>query len=138
MKKFFVCLLALLMSATCIAEVDLSSMTTDELFVLDDQIWAEISEREGANDRISTGVYIVGKAIRPGTYDFLIVEAEEDNTVAIYNVDEDGKLNGNNRTWGAWDSPVGTHITINLSEGQALYIECCSGLIKEVKPSWAP
>lgn len=86
---FFVLCLAIPFSY---AEVDVSSLSTDELFTLQDEINSELADR-GQYPVLSAGKYIVGQDIGAGTYTVQEYSDGEDHSsgwsVRIYNSEAD-------------------------------------------------
>ncbi len=100
MKKIFcACLISILLfslSISAFAEVDLSSMSVDELNELRMQIENEIVKK-GGDLQIGSGTYIGGEDIAPGTYELKVIGdtlttymlyPAEGNFVADYITDE--------------------------------------------------
>lgn len=147
MKKFIVCLLLVVLSVTpaLAEEYDVSSLSTEELLTLLENVRLELSERISLveDNRIGRGVYIVGKDIKAGTYDFLCLDTElydsgkAMNSIRLYTVAEDGISQGE-CLWRVDDTPIDGHFVMSLSEGTILDIGQCSGVLTETQPSWAP
>lgn len=147
MKKLVICLLLLTLSVAPVLaeEYDVSSLTTEELITLLKDVQLELTERIGLveNNRIGQGVYVVGRDIKAGTYDFLCLDTETYdsgdawNTISLYTVAEDGVSQGK-LLWFISGTAINEHCVLNLSEGTILSISGCSGLLTETRPSWAP
>ncbi len=136
MKRIAALVLAItLLSSTPViaADLDLSSMTTDELVALQDSIKTELNDRGySANDEIATGVFLVGRDIRAGVFTF---EASEHTMINIY----DDMEKYNNLDYLS-DIVVleGESGSIALADGQVMEIVSGKGRLTEDKPSWAP
>lgn len=94
MKKIIAIIVFLVMVMSIsisIADVDLSSMSFDELLALQDAVKAEIMARpENTYSVLNPGVYYCGKDILPGDYYFLYDSgASYGSTVYIYKNEED-------------------------------------------------
>lgn len=147
MKKFIVCLLLAALSVTPVLaeEYDVSSLTTEELITLLKNVQLELTERIGLveDNRIGQGIYVVGKDIKAGTYDFLCLDTNTYdsgnawNSIQVYTVAEDGISEGE-CVYTIRDTQINAHVVLTLSEGTILDIYGCSGLITETRPSWAP
>lgn len=146
MKKFIVFLLLVVLSVTpaFAEEYDVSSLSTEELIALLENVRLELTERIGLveDNRIGQGVYVVGKDIKAGSYDFLCLDTEVKNdeplnSISLYTVAEDG-VSQDERLWFIDGTAINEHFVLNLSEGTILEIWKCSGLLTETQPSWVP
>ena len=149
MKKLCALFLAAVMSLIIVgtafaAEVDLSSMSMDGLVALRNDITLELESRLIFDDnRIGEGIYIVGKDIRSGYYEFTVTQMADNTSFVIIELYEDQnhydnkeKINNDGNT--GYLKSIGDMMSINLSDGMILTIRKGSGTIQEVKPAWAP
>ena len=75
MKRVFVLILALMLCSVALAEVDVKTMTDDELISLKNSIDAELKARRGANTvRVPIGVWTVGEDIPFGHWEITVTE----------------------------------------------------------------
>ena len=125
MKKvaaLFLAMVILMASAVCYAEVDLKSMTFDDLIALRDQLNAEILSRpEWKEVKVPAGEWVVGKDIPAGSYSIVIPKG---GSVVIH-------------LWGAaigdYKTNGGMRISDYLKEGQDIgKIELYEGNVLEL------
>lgn len=122
------------------SDIDLSSMSVEELTTLRDSVVQALADKNGDNI-ISQGLYVVGTDIKAtnfkvfyygdsvddGAYvNFYIYDNKEnydnyasDSQILIYADDKDGGI-------------------LNLKEGQYVLVSGDSAVIEEVDPSWKP
>lgn len=141
MRKILTIVLALAISLSVVgvsfgAEIDLKSMSLDELASLKESVIEEIETRLNlVSDTIATGVYRVGKDIKAGT--FLITQEYEDKAVIYIYESEEAKSSHN--SFGSFSLKTGESSTLTLSDGMVVSIEDFMGtIVEQVKPSWAP
>lgn len=141
MKKVLGLLLAVVMSigiaGTCFAaDVDLKSMSIEELIALRDEVIAEINEKVNpVDDVIGAGVFVVGTDIKEGIFNLTVI-SDTFGAVKLY---ESKEMYDEGETI-LWKNPAqGDMVTVNLHEGMVLEIGgfSCS-IVEQVKPSWAP
>ena len=150
MRKLIVLMIAVfvVISGTVCAnceELDVASISTDELLSIYNAVQSELYSRIGMTDcnHIGQGVYVVGKDIKAGSYDFICTnsgsynEGGQQNAVYIYAIGDDGVSQGKT-LWYLYDTALNSKITLNLSEGTILEIWNCSGALVEVEHSWKP
>ena len=147
MKRFLLILLVLMLCIPCVSaeSTDVSEMTTEDLISLYREIQIELASRIGLTEtnQIGQGIYTVGKDIKAGTFSFICLESGEyddgnqRNALYIYALGEDGVSQGKT-LWSLYDTSLNATVTLSLSEGTILEIWNCSGLLTEIKPSWAP
>lgn len=118
---------------TSAAEIDLTSMSIEELSDLQGMISAEIANRGGDN-KIPSGDYITGKAIREGTFKVTCLALEEDYDHCRVMVKEIESKDTTSFTTLA----IGESVNVTLTEGTRLVL--CEGdfSICESTSSWAP
>lgn len=150
MKKIVSLLLVFLLlagSAACAEGTDFSTMTTDELLALREELNAEINTRIGDdNTLIGDGVYVAGVDIKPGMYQITCAAAFDDREfyVNLFKTLEDYETYDSNR----WENDdyrffqaalyEGGMCTVNLTEGMTIEIYNGLGRVEAVKPDWAP
>lgn len=150
MKKFVTLMIAVFVivsSAICAncEELDVASMSTDDLLAIYNTIQSELYSRIGMTDNnyVGQGIYVVGKDIKAGSYDFVCTESgsrddgSQQNAVYIYLIGDDGVSQGKT-LWYLYDTALNSKITLNLSEGTILEIWNCAGVLIEVDHSWKP
>lgn len=150
MKKILVTILVciMLVSTAAAETIDFTSMSTDELIDLYQEIQLELADRIGlgSSTRIGRGSYVVGKDIVAGYYDFVCLDTDffnfegggPDNDIRIYRLtDGDPSQKGDVIFWEQWFA-IGAHVTFNLTEGTLLSIDGCSGELFAVSPAWVP
>ena len=141
MKKFIGIVLAVMMSfgilGTCFAsEIDLKSMSIDELIKLRNEVIAELNEKVNpVGDIIGTGVFMVGTDIKEGFFNLTKI-SEEFCAIKLYESRE--KFDEGETI--LWKNPSqGEMITVVLREGMVLELSGFTATIEElIKPSWAP
>lgn len=138
----------LLFCGTASAEnIDLSTMSTDALLALREQLNTEINARIGDdNSRIADGVYVAGVDIKPGMYRITCTAAFDDRSFYVnlfLNID-DYKTYDQNR-WGNTSYRFsqaallpGMETIVNLTEGMTIEIYNGLGRVEAVTPTWAP
>lgn len=121
------------------ADLDLSSMSTDELIALRKQITEEINARTmDESGRINTGTYIVGTDIRAGLWDVSDPQPEDGGTsvwIATYE-DREAEKDGHNMDMHYLHD--GETASISLIDGTLLCIGSGSLLLSEANASWMP
>lgn len=147
MKRFLFVLLVIMLCIPCASaeSVDVSAMTTEDLMNLYREIQIELASRIGLSEtnQIGQGIYAVGKDIKAGTFSFTCLESGEyddgsqRNALYIYALGEDGISQGKT-LWYLYDTALNAQITLSLSEGTIFEIWNCSGILKEIEPSWVP
>lgn len=79
MKRLFACivLICVIVFATTVTaeEIDLTSLSTEDLIVLNDRINAELGAREAIGGILRDGDYVVGSDIAPGSYDVIYLDS---------------------------------------------------------------
>lgn len=147
MRKILIFVMIFMMGAApALAEPvpELASMSYEELIQLYVQVSDELNSRirMAGTNRIGRGEYIVGKHIKPGTYDFICTETDvtdygPKNYLTIYQLDDNGNPIGGS-IWQSNHTKVGGHVTLILEEGTRLDIDGCSGELFEMTASWIP
>lgn len=121
-------------------DIDLTSMSTEDLTTLRDSVNTEIANRGGDNI-ITKGLYVVGTDIKAANFkvfyygdksdendcvNFYIYDNKDnydnyemDGQVLLYSDDKDGGI-------------------LNLKDGQYVSVSTGSAIIEEVAPSWKP
>lgn len=144
MKRFLGVLLTMLMLAVpAIAEeLDLSAMSTDELIVLRDQVTSELKNRSVFDaDEINEGVYVTGRDIKSGTYEFTCTSIREGSNeyygAAIMVFPDEDSFNDMNKIKQAgMHLKVDDVIAVNLVDGMVLYVSYCNGRLAVPEHSW--
>ena len=146
MKRMLLVLLALICVATCsfAEEIDLQSLTDDELISLYDALKDEFTERFGGEgEHIYSGVYVVGKEICSGAYRLTLV-TDGGSRVYVWPSEEMRLSNPSMRefvkaggikdvVWG------GESINLFLKDGMTLELEHSADfLITPISASWLP
>lgn len=142
--------MSLLLTTPVIADVpdiDLASMSTEDLVSLRDSINSEIANKGGDNT-IGVGTYIVGTDIKAATYKVSAVKNGYTGWTAFYifkNSDEYEDYKGGN--YDAGDVVIQLYSdeddhdqtgNLVLKDGEILYIDRGNAIIEEVDPSWKP
>ena len=142
MKKIVAIVIAAIMSigiaGTCFAaDVDLKSMSVEELIALKEAVVNELKERgELVDDAIGSGIFVVGRDIKEGV--FLITNtAEQFFTYLLYDSEEDKEAN---KALDRGNVYSGGTVTVNLHEGQVLNLQAVTSatIVEQAAPSWAP
>ena len=145
MKRLFAIVVAAMMLfsiPTFAADLDLSSMSTEELVELQDKIKAELDSRGySANDStISEGTYRAGIDIKTGSFKVTATKVTGYFFVVTLYADQESYDNGkpinNNGNDGFLSE--GDEATFTLTDGMILVISGGSGSIEETSPSWVP
>lgn len=122
MKRILVLTIAitLLIITPAIGEIDLQSMTDDELAALNQQIQTELFNRHAAGTGVlvPVGYYVVGEDLPAGRYQVI---ASEDDAVVTFEVLYDLKRDFGNTYW-LGSVYGGTTANITLKEGYALRV----------------
>lgn len=137
MKKIIVLILTAMMLITPVfADVDLSSMTDQELLALKNQVNTEIASR-GSIDMIPSGRYVVGRDIKAGQYTFYgtVPEGGGMGTTISWFASEEDMNNGESIDWEYLH--LGEQTFINLSDGMGVKFSD-SVPIEQTKASWMP
>lgn len=161
MKKFLTYLFmsVMLMSATVCAEeteastvdIDLESMTSEELLSLKEAVMSEINSRDDLVEIIPQGAYVTGVDIKEGDY-LLTTRNDEIVYVGVFGSEDDyaqylkWKADSENekRPTIETDASLWTDedsVTVRLKENNVLYISTNNAVItstEDNKPSWAP
>ena len=129
-----------------IPEIDLESMTNEELIELRDSINEKIAENGGDNI-IGSGVYKVGKDIESGSYK-LIRNSNDESSLWAYIFDNETEYNSDkNGEVGMYSCYIQIdssndgereETSMQLSDGQILLIEQGSAIIEKLNASWVP
>lgn len=141
MKRFVIffsilCMLSLPVSV--IAEsVDVSSMSYDELFALQEAIRNELSERtKELGEPFYAGYYVAGESIKSGSWTIQKDDDDESFYYAVFASTEDyeeGNILAN-----MYDRDP-CSVTISLTDGMILVVECQAKMyITQSIGSWAP
>lgn len=151
MKKLFVlALVFVLMIPSCLAEIDFTSLSMDELMNLRKNVEDEIHARLGGSDAIYVGDYLAGKDIKPGKYVITCTEetptAGDDMVFGIYNSDDSYESHKSEEAYFGFRSNAVLFFqlqkdgvaTVTLEEGQHLIIKWGKGTCEPFAPSWAP
>ena len=155
MKKIVVFVLAAVMSlgifgTALAADVDLASMSTDELIALRNQIVDELTIRLGSGDAIYAGDYKGGVTIKSGTYTITCTKekenASDDMVLGIF--DEDDIYFTYKDSSAYYDfkenAPIYLELdkdfsgVITIEDGQHLVIKWGEAILTPAAPSWAP
>lgn len=144
MKRFLAALLiAMMLAPSVMAEdLDLSSMPTAELIALSNRVASELKSRFSADaDKIAEGVYIVGRDIKSGSYEFTCtstryVFSKADISVYVF-PDEASLREMSPILQGATCLSINDTVGLNLVDGMVLYLCCCSGQLVTVEHSWS-
>ncbi|MBP3649034.1 MAG: hypothetical protein J6K73_04550 [Clostridia bacterium] len=134
-------------------EVDLSTISNDELILLNNQIKAELGKRNIEVDNlISNGVYVVGKDIRADQYLLTAVLTDYGMTIITFETEDcyNAYFSTKRFTVGEENAAVEANAngkifirnaetaTLNLHDGMVLLIKDGVGSLEVVTPSWAP
>lgn len=155
MKKFLamilMVMLAVSISVTAMseeAEIDLASLSLEELIELRDSATQEIYSRIGfsfEDNQIGSGYYVVGEDIKAGQYEFICTISEKDFDYGSESMEYVGTIwiisgteENAEKLFEYYGIPVGQKIMFELEDGQMLVIGRCSGMIQEYNHSWAP
>ena len=137
--------LLLAISGTCMAEeIDLQSMTLDDLVTLRNQITSEIMSRMGEEEPFYSGKYTAGVDIKEGSYTIknLTPESEDDvDTWIACTVRAKADDSGDQEVVLDQYIHAGTAITVNLTEGMTMNIRSSKSqmsIVVNERPSWAP
>lgn len=133
--------LMLIASPAYALDIDLDSLSIEELMELRTQVAQKINEKVGSDAApIASGVYVVGKDIREGTYYVSDTKIADKYFKVFLYEDEEAHKNREDMT-GRGDVSYmkeGEDATISLHDGMVMEIEGGSAMIQEIKPSWAP
>ena len=117
------------------SDIDFTGMSLDELVELRNNINTEIETRLGS-DTIAAGLFEAGVDIKIGIFDFECTSSHGD--VKIYASKSDYIDSYYSETT-YLSLSKGEKVTVALSDGECLYLDDgTDGLLKEIKPSWAP
>lgn len=121
-------------------DIDLASMSTEDLITLRDSIHSEIANRDGDNI-ITKGLYVVGTDIKAANFKvFYYGDASDENDCVNFYI-YDNKDNYDNYEM---DGQVLLYSDdknggiLNLKDGQYVSVSTGSAIIEEVNPSWKP
>lgn len=135
--------MSLLLTMPVMAEapdIDLASMSTEDLVSLRDSINAEIANKGGDNV-ITQGLYEVGTDIKAANFKVYYYgdTSDEMSCVNFYIYDNKGQYDNHETSSQlliyADDKDGGI---LNLKEGQMVYVTTGSATMEEVNPSWKP
>lgn len=141
--------MSLLLSTPIMADVpdiDLASMSTEDLVSLRDSINAEIANKGGDNI-IGEGVYTVGTDIKAGNFKVTPMKGYDGRTSfyifkdsSEYDDYKDGNYDAGDcvidlDSYEENDTDFGNLV---LKDGEILYIDRGNAIIEEVDPSWKP
>lgn len=138
--------MSLLMSVSVMADVpdiDLTSMSTEDLVSLKNSIDSEIGTRGGDNI-IGQGIYEVGVDIKAANFKLTSVQnADYTSTyIYIYNSKEDMEADKESDDYIIYydveESGTVRSANLNLKDGQFVKISGDSAVIEEAKASWQP
>lgn len=125
-------------------EIDLSSMTLDELVALRNDISFEISSRvSDQGEPFYPGRYDVGKDIKAGTYVITNVTDDPDNNALNWiecgtaTIKENGELESSYHEY----IKCGSSVMVSLADGMVFLLSTDTGIMTITtmeKPSWAP
>ena len=140
-KKMLVLFLALVMVVTpaFAAELDLTSMSVEELYSLRSKISTELNARLiPDSSTLFGGVYVVGKDIKAGKYAFYPESISSVYvTIDIYVSEEafenDELLRANRHTASESEAEY-----LDLQDGMVVSVFHGYGLLQPIQPSWAP
>lgn len=126
------------------ADVDMSSMSIEDLVSLRDSLNEEIYSRSGGtmDDMIYAGTYVAGKDIKAGIY---TITNTRDSYLTIYVFESMDAYNAyeqdSSKTEGRLshgECNMGNTLNVNLDDGNVMCIRRGEGICKSSKPSWAP
>ena len=125
------------------SDIDLASMSTEDLVALKDSINREIANRGGDNV-IGEGVYTVGTDIKAGNFKVTPMKGYDGRT-SFYIFKDSAEYEGGNYDAGDCVVDLDSYEEGNtdsgnliLDEGEILYIDRGNAVIEEVDPSWKP
>lgn len=122
------------------SDIDLSSMSADELTILRDSVVQALADKSGDNI-ITQGLYEVGTDIKATNFKVFYYGNSTDDTDCvnfyIYNSKEDydNYTSDSQLLIYADDKDGGI---LNLKEGQYISVSTGAAVIEEVNPSWKP
>lgn len=138
MKKLFASLLAfmLFISPALAEDIDLSSLSLDDLTLLQQRVSAEIASKiPDAGDPLPEGMYTVGEDLKPGKYILTITHVKRDSVGASYGQlcvrDDSGSLGFYN-----YNIEPGECMFFSFREGMSLEVYFCSGILSPATQSW--
>ena len=144
MKRCLGVLLAIVMlTVPALAEeLDLSSMSTDELISLSNRVSSELKSRFSSDaDAIAEGVYVVGRDIKSGAYEFTCTSMRDvfiRSDVSVYVFPDEASLGDMDKAiQGAECLRIDDTIRLNLFDGMVLRIRFCGGQLVTVEHSWS-
>lgn len=141
-----VCGLCLLITTPVMADIpdiDLSSMSTEDLVTLKDSIASEIANRGGENI-IGQGTYEVGVDIKATNFRVTCAEVSDDAMTFIYIYDSKEDMDKNHKSddillsYNVDDTGSKNSANLNLKGGQFVKIAGDGAIIEETKASWQP
>lgn len=150
MKRFLSLLVIGIMLATPVfAEtIDVSAMSLEELLALRNTVNTAISERIDLsfNDsKIGTGVYVVGKDIKPGRYDLICtfskIKTYPDGSTGYSLCEIDIFPDASDDASSIYSYSfiaLGQQFAVELKEGNVLHIKDGNFQIQKSEHSWAP
>lgn len=133
----------ILMSVPVVADFDLSSMTLDELVDLKNEISKEIQDRITEEGNFGGGGYLVGTDIKAGHYVYTPIN----NGAAYISLFPDKEAFDKSReTQEATEAILSQQVyevnhdclSLNLEDGQYLYVNGGPGILTENNASWLP
>lgn len=132
---------SLLVAAPVIAsDIDLDSMSAEELTTLRDSVVQALANRSGDNI-ITQGLYEVGTDIKATNFKVFYYDDNTDDTDCVNFYIYDSKEDYDNYTSDSqlliYADDKGGGI-LNLKEGQYVSVSTGSAIIEEVDPSWKP
>lgn len=122
------------------SDIDLSSMSADELTILRDSVVQALADKSGDNI-ITQGLYEVGTDIKATNFKVFYYGNSTDDTDCvnfyIYNSKEDydNYTSDSQLLIYADDKDGGI---LNLKEGQYILVSTGAAVIEEINPSWQP
>lgn len=122
------------------SDIDLSSMSADELTILRDSVVQALADKSGDNI-ITQGLYEVGTDIKATNFKVFYYGNSTDDTDCvnfyIYNSKEDydNYTSDSQLLIYADDKDGGI---LNLKEGQYISVSTGAAVIEEINPSWQP
>jgi len=122
-------------------EIDLGSMSLDELQTLHRRINEEVSSRfPPESSPFGSGVYIAGKSIKLGSYTFTVTETFGIvSFVQVWQSEEDYAEGSSASSYDEITlNAAGQIVTLNFTEGTVIVINNASGVISPVIASWVP
>ena|GEM_PF-1987692 len=145
MKRSLAVVLVLLLCLIAISafaeEIDLGSMSLDELQTLHRRINEEVSSRfPPESSPFGSGVYIAGKSIKLGSYTFTVTETFGTICyIQVWQSEEDYAEGSSASSYKEISlKEAGQLVTLNFSEGIVIAINNASGVISPVVASWVP